>query len=178
MQQFNSVLRLYICNQTTNHKNMKNIKSVAVTKPVYGLHVDAVLSRENSNDNFTYKSEYAGKDHSHKQIIELSESLLDKDHFVAIEWFAEKPLTNKERINALIQERDELSKVVLELEDKMQIADESYASLVESIDKQIKKFEDLYVSHYDNLKYATFFNEIDVDLTVYKNILTVLKGLK
>lgn len=157
---------------------MNNIKSVVVLKPVYGLHVDAVLSRENASDNFSYKSEYAGSDHSHKHVVEISESLLDKEYFSAIEWFEPKPLTNKEKIKMLTEERDLLGKEVVELEERLQMSDETYYELVSKIKKEIDRFESLYKEYEAVAEADIYSNGIDIDLTVFKNILNVLKGLK
>ena len=87
---------------------MKNVKSIITLVPCFGLHKDAVLTRDNNSDDFVYSTEYAGNDHRQSTYISLSETLIDKEHFSAIEWFDKKPLTNKEKIKMLTEERDEL----------------------------------------------------------------------
>ena len=41
---------------------MKNIKSIIALKPVYGLHKDAVLTRNSNEENFVYETWYAYRD--------------------------------------------------------------------------------------------------------------------
>ena len=97
---------------------MSNIKSIITLKPVYGLHKDVVLTRENENDDFLYESQYAGNDHRQYTKVSFSESLLDKEHFSAIEWFNSKPKTNKEKIAELEAENVELKSKIDELESR------------------------------------------------------------
>lgn len=102
---------------------MKNVKSIITLVPCFGLHKDAVLTRDNNSDDFVYSTEYAGNDHRQSTYITLSESLVDKEHFSAIEWFKEKPLTNKEQIKLLTEERNAMGDYISKLQSKLSEAE-------------------------------------------------------
>ena len=155
---------------------MKNIKSIITLKPVYGLHKDAVLTRNSNEENFVYETRYAGSDHTHNSRIELSASLIDKEHFSAIEWFSEKPMTNREKIAALESE----NKALKEQLDALKLA-KSETSLAEAINKKIDEFQadfDKVATYSDKYYFSGNGAWVDEALTVYKNVIDVLKGLK
>lgn len=143
-------------------------------KPVFGLQKDSVLTRETSKDNFLYESEYAGKDHSFSNKVSLSESLITKDSFVAIEWFEDKPLTNKEQIAKLKEN-------VKNLEDQLARVTSEKSLIQKRIDTKISEFESQYsrvskltedMFHQDDFSWA---NEA---MTVYYNMIDLLKKIK
>ncbi len=150
---------------------MKNVKSIITLKPVYGLHKDAVLTRENSESNFVYETEYAGKDHSYSNKVSLSESLIDREHFSAIEWFEEKPLTNKQKIEALTEENKNLKLEIEKLKsnDLKSKVDSAIAEYQKEFDRVYKLQDGLY--GYEQIDFA---NEA---MTVYDAIITAMKKL-
>lgn len=155
---------------------MKNIKSIITLKPVYGLQKDAVLTRNSSEENFVYETKYAGNDHTHNSRVELSASLIDKEHFSAIEWFAEKPMTNKEKIAALESENKSLREQL----DAVKSA-KNETSLADAINKKINEFQaefDNVVAYSDKYYFSGNSAWADEAITVYRNVIDVLKGLK
>lgn len=165
---------------------MKNIKAIIVTNPVYGLEIDTVLKRNNSNENFSYNVEYVGDDGSYMYSnVELSEGMITKDNFAAIEWFTEKPLTNKEKIAQLRKECEEL-KIYHDKEKKLRIEAETQFGELWCTHKKLRdKVRDAKIEYKNKLaaateKYNDSKSSIDVhlsveEMTVSKNIVDLLE---
>ena len=164
---------------------MKNIKAIIVTKPIYGLEIDTVLKRNSNEENFNYNAEYAGDDGSYMYSnVELSEGMITKDNFAAIEWFTEKPLTNKEKIAQLRKECEEL-KIYHDKEKKLRIeAETQFGELWDTYKKLRDKVGDAKIEYKNKLaaateKYNDSKSSIDVhlaveEMTVSKNIIDLL----
>ena len=164
---------------------MKNIKAIIVTKPVYGLEIDTVLKRNNSNENFSYNAEYVGDDESYMYSnVELSEGMITKDNFSAIEWFTEKPLTNKEKITQLEKKCAKLEND-LDTEKELRIeAETQFNELWDTYKNLRDKVRNAKTEYKDKLdkateKYNDAKSSIDVhlaveEMTVSKNIIDLL----
>ena len=164
---------------------MKNIKAIIVTKPVYGLEIDTVLKRNNSNENFSYNAEYVGDDESYMYSnVELSEGMITKDNFSAIEWFTEKPLTNKEKITQLEKkcakfENDFDAEKELRIEAETQFNElwDTYKNLRDKVRNAKAEYKDKLAKATE--KYNDAKSSIDVhlaveEMTVSKNIIDLL----
>ena len=164
---------------------MKNIKAIIVTKPVYGLEIDTVLKRNNSNENFSYNAEYVGDDESYMYSnVELSEGMITKDNFSAIEWFTEKPLTNKEKITQLEKkcekfENDFDAEKELRIEAETQFNElwDTYKNLRDKVRNAKAEYKDKLANATE--KYNDAKSSIDVhlaveEMTVSKNIIDLL----
>ena len=164
---------------------MKNIKAIIVTNPVYGLEIDTVLKRNNSNENFSYNVEYVGYDESYMYSnVELSEGMITKDNFSAIEWFTEKPLTNKEKITQLEKECSNLYSD-FDTEKELRIeAETQFNELWDTYKNLRDKVRNAKIEYKDKLakateKYNDAKSSIDVhlaveEMTVSKNIIDLL----
>ena len=164
---------------------MKNIKAIIVTNPVYGLEIDTVLKRNNSNENFSYNVEYIGDDESYMYSnVELSEGMITKDNFSAIEWFTEKPLTNKEKITQLEKkcaklESDFDAEKELRIEAEIQFNElwHTYKNLRDKVRNAKTEYKDKLAKATE--KYNDAKSSIDVhlaveEMTVSKNIIDLL----
>ena len=164
---------------------MKNIKAIIVTNPVYGLEIDTVLKRNNSNENFSYNVEYVGDDESYMYSnVELSEGMITKDNFSAIEWFTEKPLTNKEKIAQLEKECSNLysdfdaeKELRIEAETQFNELWDTYKNLRDKVRNAKTEYKDKLAKATE--KYNDAKSSIDVhlaveEMTVSKNIIDLL----
>lgn len=159
---------------------MNNIKTVEVVKALPGLEVGDTLTRLTPNDNFELRVETVTDTYTAKRVISLSEALLNKDEFKAIEWF--KPIkTNKQRIEELEKENAELrNKLVNEISNGQ--FNQFSAKILNRINtkisdyaKEYAKIEDILNSNLFSQDYEEYANEA---MTVYKNMITLLKELK
>ena len=66
---------------------MNNIKTVEVIKALPGLEVGDILTRNDGNSNFELNVEEITETYSAKRHISISQTLLNKEEFKAIEWF-------------------------------------------------------------------------------------------
>ena len=164
---------------------MKNIKAIIVTNPVYGLEIDTVLKRNNSNENFSYNVEYVGDDESYMYSnVELSEGMITRDNFSAIEWFTEKPLTNKEKITQLEKkcakfENDFDAEKELRIEAETQFNElwDTYKNLRDKVRNAKAEYKDKLAQATE--KYNDAKSSIDghiavEEMTVSKNIIDLL----
>ena len=164
---------------------MKNIKAIIVTNPVYGLEIDTVLKRNNSNENFSYNAEYVGDDESYMYSnVELSEGMITRDNFSAIEWFTEKPLTNKEKIAQLEKECSNLysdfdaeKELRIEAETQFNELWDTYKNLRDKVRNAKTEYKDKLAKATE--KYNDAKSSIDVhlaveEMTVSKNIIDLL----
>ena len=164
---------------------MKNIKAIIVTSPVYGLEIDTVLKRNNSNENFSYNAEYVGDDESYMYSnVELSEGMITKDNFSAIEWFTEKPLTNKEKIAQLENDCtkfkndfDREKELRIEAETQFNELWDTYKNLRDKVRNAKAEYKDKLAKATE--KYNDAKSSIDVhlaveEMTVSKNIIDLL----
>ena len=139
---------------------MNNIKTVEVVKALPGLEVGDTLTRLNADSNFELRVETITDSYTAKRIISISETLLNKDEFKAIEWF--NPIkTNKQRIEELQLKLDTILKRI-----DTKIVDYT---------KEYAKVEDRLNSNLFSQDYEEYANEA---MTVYKNMITLLKELK
>lgn len=164
---------------------MKNIKAIIVTNPVYGLEIDTVLKRNNSNENFSYNVEYVGDDESYMYSnVELSEGMITRDNFSAIEWFTKKPITNKEKIAQLEKECSNLCSD-FDTEKELRIKAETQFNELWNTYKNLRdKVRNAKTEYKDKLakateKYNDAKSSIDVhlaveEMTVSKNIIDLL----
>lgn len=163
---------------------MNNIKTVEVVKALPGLEVGDTLTRLTPNDNFELRVETVTDTYTAKRVISLSETLLNKDEFKAIEWF--KPIkTNKQRIEELEKENAELRNRIVKLidEDSKKFGkEERLDNILKRIDtkmldytKEFAKIQDRLNSDLFSQDYEEYANEA---MTVYKNMITLLKELK
>ena len=135
---------------------MKNIKSVEVIKSLTGLEQGDVLTRKDSNSNFELNVETVTETYSAKRFISLSEELLNKEEFKAIEWFTPK-ITNK-------QARERLEILETRIETKLA----EYKAKFAEIDEKLK--EDKYLG--ELIEWA------DEAQTVYHNLIDLLEKIK
>ena len=159
---------------------MKNVKSVITTKEVYDLAEGKVLTRETPEGDFVYETEYIGKDHKHSTKVVISESLIDKDHFAAIEWFAEKPLTNKEKIAKLEKQLEDSQYECKETQARLDEFYSKYDKLMARIESKMYEYGKALKSLDDQMEiYRIFggYNEITEAHTSYANMYKLLKEI-
>ena len=157
---------------------MNNIKTIEVIKPVFGLEIGDRLSRVNSGDNFEISSEVITDSYTKKKEVSISESCINKDEFKAVEWLNEKPLTNKEKISKLESENSILVDRVKALEEMLLNSSSMHMELNKKINKAIDDTQlkyDLAVNEFSGQ--FTYGDLLDVDSTIYLNILKVLKSI-
>lgn len=142
---------------------MKNIKAVEVIKALPGLEIGDVLSREDSNSNFELNVEEITKSYSAKRHISLSQSLLNKDEFKAIEWFVQKP----SYIARLEAENKEMASVLNKYESRIA---EKITEYTKKENELKGKLNDIYLSG-ESMEWA------DEALTVYHNMIDLLKKI-
>jgi chromosome segregation ATPase len=100
---------------------MNNIKTIEVVKPLTGLEVGDVLTRNDSNSNFELDIEVAGDllgvPYTAQRFISLSASLLNIDEFKPIEYFEDPEPRKKFKLGdyavKLEEQIDELSESVM-----------------------------------------------------------------
>lgn len=163
---------------------MNNIKTVEVVKALPGLEVGDTLTRLTPNDNFELRVETVTDTYTAKRVISLSETLLNKDEFKAIEWF--KPVkTNKQRIAGLEKENSELRDRIVSLveaaskedwkSDRFNLISKRIESKILDYTKEFGKIESILNKNLYSQDYEEYANEA---LTVYKNMIDLLKELK
>lgn len=163
---------------------MNNIKTVEVVKALPGLEVGDTLTRLNADSNFELRVETVTDSYTAKRIISISETLLNKDEFKAIEWF--NPIkTNKQRIVELEKENVELRNKLVSFISKENLTagkEERLDNILKRIDtkiidytKEFAKIQDRLNSDLFSQDYEEYANEA---MTVYKNMITLLKELK
>jgi hypothetical protein len=69
---------------------MNNIKTVEVTKPIYGLEIGDTATRENNTDTFVFSSERVGNGFTRNNRTEITEDYLLDEYFQVTEWFESK----------------------------------------------------------------------------------------
>lgn len=163
---------------------MNNIKTVEVVKALPGLEVGDTLTRLTPNDNFELRVETVTDTYTAKRVISLSETLLNKDEFKAIEWF--KPVkTNKQRIAELEKENSELRDRIVSLveaaskedwkSDRFNLISKRIESKILDYTKEFGKIESILNKNLYSQDYEEYANEA---LTVYKNMIDLLKEIK
>ncbi len=163
---------------------MNNIKTVEVIKALPGLEVGDTLTRLNADSNFELKVETVTDTYTAKRIISISESLLNKDEFKAVEWF--NPIkTNKQRITELEQENANLrDKIVASIEREcIELKkEEQLDTVLKRIDTKIvdyTKESSIIEKKLDSNRYSQDYEEYAMEaLTVYRNMITLLEELK
>jgi len=164
---------------------MNNIKTVKVISQLTGLEVGDILTRKDNQSPFELLVETCTETYSAKRYIVLSEELLNHDEFKAIEWFVEKPLTNRQRI-------EKLEGQLKDAEEKMEQGQKNYTAvlnenekllaLLTKIDKRIqykrdefsKKVQELDKELADKILCGERIEWADEALTVYVNMLELL----
>lgn len=160
---------------------MNNIKTVEVVKALPGLEVGDTLTRLNADSNFELRVETVTDSYTAKRIISISETLLNKDEFKAIEWF--NPIkTNKQRIEELEKENESLRKSLEIWKKDSKTSFEKYNKIftrimtkINDYGKEYSDIEDKLNSNLFSQDYEEYANEA---MTVYKNMITLLKELK
>jgi hypothetical protein len=146
---------------------MNNIKTVEVIKALPGLEAGDTLTRKDGDSNFELNIETITEDYSAVRHISISQSLLNKEEFKAIDWF-EKRTPNKEKIASLEKELYLTSKR-LELIEKR-------------IDSKINEFEKEFNRVENNFADGMYFGEAeqwaDESMTVHYNMIDLLKKIK
>lgn len=157
---------------------MNNIKTIEVVKPVFGLGVGSQLTRANDTLPFEFKSETISDGFTSTKSVSISEESVNRDSFKAIEWFAEKPLTNKQKIcslieelaqgqsryNELVKENEELISILSKIDKRIQYKRDEFAKKVQELDKELA----------DKLLCGERVEWADEALTVYANMLELL----
>lgn len=157
---------------------MNNIKTIEVVKPVFGLGVGSQLTRANDALPFEFKSETISDGFASTKSVSISEESVNRDSFKAIEWFAEKPLTNKQKIcslieelaqgqsryNELVKENEELISILSKIDKRIQYKRDEFAKKVQELDKELA----------DKLLCGERIEWADEALTVYANMLELL----
>jgi len=69
---------------------MNNIKTVEVTKPIYGLEIGDTATRNNNTDTFVFNSERVGNGFTRNNRTEITEDYLLDEYFQVTEWFESK----------------------------------------------------------------------------------------
>ena len=157
---------------------MNNIKTVKVISQLTGLEVGDILTRKDNQSPFELLVETCTETYSAKRHIVLSEELLNYDEFKAIEWFTDKPLTNKQKIcslieelaqgqsryNELVKENEELTSILSKIDKRIQYKRDEFAKKVQELDKELA----------DKLLCGERIEWADEALTVYTNMLELL----
>lgn len=152
---------------------MNNIKSIEVVNPVYGLNVGDVLTRETSEDSFSFSAEHVGEDYTYSRSISLSPSLITKDDFVAIEWFEQKKTKRQ-----IIEELEQKLTDSIERENSVAAA---HDKLLNRIDSKLKEYRLKFEEISTNVENGVYLNEsfdwADEAMTVYHNMIELLEKL-
>jgi hypothetical protein len=143
---------------------MNNIKSLEVIKPAYGLKVGDILSRTSGDSAFSIVVEEVGDGYEYASSVSLSESLINKDHFKAIEWF-ETRLTNKQiitdlenKVSTLESQIDDADAVKERLATKLIEFETRYAQLQGELESRVNYGN---MIGWNSEEMAVLFNLID-----------------
>lgn len=185
--------------------NLKNVKTVEVIKPVFGLVKGDKLSRSNKGDVFSYYDETAGEGYSETKSVTISEPLVDEEYFKVVEEFQAKSNRSKsfykkqyqlltDKVEALEKELDDANCRVATLEMDKIMADKtilnsakySESSKLDQIDDFLGYKIDSYESRFNKLKsiydsrpYSTQYDEeILSEMTVLDNLIKFAKYIK
>jgi len=153
---------------------MNNIKTIEVVKPLTGLEAGDVLTRMDNQSNFELDVEEVTESYSVKRHISISQSLLNKEGFKAVEWF-NKIKTNREIIADLTAE------LALHKEMKDQTADR-LKLITSRIDEKLKEYQSKYSEIDRNFQSNRYFGEnvewADEEMTVYHNMIDLLNKIR
>ena len=157
---------------------MNNIKTIEVVKPVFGLNVGDRLNKDLTDGNFYLAEGCNGEGYSFTRMVSVKSDSVDKENFKVVEWIAEKPLTNKQKIcslieelaqgqsryNELVKENEELISILSKIDKRIQYKRDEFAKKVQELDKELA----------DKLLCGERIEWADEALTVYANMLELL----
>ena len=155
---------------------MKNIKTIELTEPVFGLPAGSVLTRLDNESPFEYKDENVGDSFVASHHVTVGSSMINNSFAKAIEWF-EPRRRAKEVIRTLESQVSLLIK-----ENEMFASDiERYNELLKRIDTKRSEFEvklnELEQQLEDDLVAGESIEWADEAMTVYYNLIDLLKKL-
>lgn len=162
---------------------MRNIKSIELTAPKFGLSAGSTLTRLNADSPFQYVSEHVGDSFTSKHNVSVSASMIDNSFAKAIEWF-EPRKSAKHVISELTNELNEskaynaeLGKRIEDLESKL----EWHKLVAERIAVKRTEFENKLAELERQLEEDVIVGEplewADEAMTVYYNLIDLLKKL-
>lgn len=155
---------------------MKNIKTIELMAPAFGLPTGSVLTRLDSESPFEYKDENVGDSFVASHHVTVGASMINNSFAKAIEWF-EPRRRAKEVISTLESQVSLLMK-----ENEMFAADvEKYSKLLKRIEDKRTEFEtklnELEQQLEDDLVAGESIEWADEAMTVYYNLIDLLKKL-
>lgn len=155
---------------------MKNIKTIELTKPVFGLQAGSVLTRLDNESPFEYKDENVGDSFVSTRHVTVGASMINNSFAKAIEWFEPR-----RRAREVIEELKEKVSLVSK-ENEMLLSDvKKYSQLLNRIETKKSEFEaklsELEQQLEDDLVAGESVEWADEAMTVYYNLIDLLKKL-
>ena len=156
--------------------SMKNIKTIELMAPAFGLPAGSVLTRLDRESPFEYKDENVGDSFVASHHVTVGASMINSSFARAIEWF-EPRRRAKEVISTLESQVSMLMK-----ENEMFATDvEKYSRLLKRIEDKRTEFEtklnELEQQLEDDLVAGESIEWADEAMTVYYNLIDLLKKL-
>ncbi len=162
---------------------MKNIKTIELVKPRYGLAAGSTLSRLSPDESFTFVGEHVAEGFTSKRTVSVSPSLIESEFARATEWF-ERRKPAREVIAELESELVNSKETIAKLEDqnnKLGRELEWYKAVVERIAAKRAEFELKLKEVEDKLADDMIAGETmewaDEAMTVYYNMIDLLKKI-